>query len=187
MTEITVEQEIQDKGLTAPRITPEHIQSKIAKTEFHLFKNTCLTVCVLTLQNGFTVTGESACASPENFNKEIGERIAKENAVDKIWALEGYLLKERLHNQQQALTTVGKVPPGFSLYEGRTVYRKATQITEEGVVSELSDGRYSYTCGDTKVVFAAHEPVKTGDYIVYLTEKDTYHCNAKVFKERNYI
>jgi len=53
-------------------------------------------VCVLTLKNGFTVTGESACASPENYNQEIGEKIAKENAVDKIWPLEGYLLKQKL-------------------------------------------------------------------------------------------
>ena len=56
-----------------------------------------LTFCVLVLRNGFTVTGESACASPENFNKEIGERIARENAVQKIWPLLGFALKERLH------------------------------------------------------------------------------------------
>lgn len=56
-----------------------------------------LTFCVLVLRNGFTVTGESACASPENFNAEIGRRIARENAVAKIWPLEGYLLRQRLH------------------------------------------------------------------------------------------
>jgi hypothetical protein len=55
-----------------------------------------LTFCVLVLQNGFTVTGESACASPENYDAEIGRRIARENAVQKIWALMGYALKERL-------------------------------------------------------------------------------------------
>ena len=55
-----------------------------------------LTFCVLTLENGFTVTGESACASPENFNAEIGRKIARENAVNKIWMLEGYLLKQKL-------------------------------------------------------------------------------------------
>lgn len=187
MTEQTLEQEIQDKGLTAPRITPEHIQSKIIKTEFHVFKNTCLTVCVLTLQNGFTVTGESACASPENFNKELGEKYAKENAVSKVWALEGYLLKEKLYVQQQALTKAGKLPNGFTLYEGKPVYRKAIQITEEGTVTELANGKYSYTMGDTKVVFTAYVPIKTGDYIIFLTDKDTYHCSAKIFKERNYI
>lgn len=56
-----------------------------------------LTFCVLTLRNGFTVTGESACASPENFNEEIGRKIARENAVQKVWPLMGYALKERMH------------------------------------------------------------------------------------------
>lgn len=55
-----------------------------------------LTFCVLVLKNGFTVTGESACASPENFDAEIGRKIARQNAVNKIWMLEGYLLKESL-------------------------------------------------------------------------------------------
>lgn len=56
-----------------------------------------LTFCVLVLRNGFTVTGESACASPENFNEEIGRKIARENAVQKVWPLMGYALKERMH------------------------------------------------------------------------------------------
>jgi len=56
-----------------------------------------LTFCVLTLRNGFTVTGESACASPENFDAELGRKIARQNAVNKIWPLMGYALKQRLH------------------------------------------------------------------------------------------
>ena len=56
-----------------------------------------LTFCVLVLRNGFTVTGESACASPQNFKAEIGRQIARENAVQKIWPLLGFALKERLH------------------------------------------------------------------------------------------
>ncbi|HHW8768572.1 TPA: Gp49 family protein, partial [Salmonella enterica] len=56
-----------------------------------------LTFCVLVLKNGFTVTGESACASPENFDPEIGRKIARSNAIAKIWPLEGYLLKQQLH------------------------------------------------------------------------------------------
>ena len=55
-----------------------------------------LTFCVFVLKNGFTVTGESACASPENFDAEIGRKIARENAVNKVWMLEGYLLKQKL-------------------------------------------------------------------------------------------
>lgn len=69
-----------------------------AQRQFHVFPGTTLTVCCLTLPNGFCVTGESAAASPENFDREIGERIALENAKHKVWALEGYLLKQSLYS-----------------------------------------------------------------------------------------
>lgn len=115
-TEQKIEQEIQEKGLNAPRLTPDHIDSKIKAIRYvsgdvepayaheDYFakedKNTaCLTICILTLENGFMVTGESACASPENFNKLLGQKIAYENARNKIWQLEGYLLKEKLSNR----------------------------------------------------------------------------------------
>lgn len=97
----THEQEIQRKGLTAPRLTPLLLEAKIVKAEYFVFPASQLTVCNLTLQNGFNVVGESACASPENFDAEIGERIARANAVQKIWALEGYLLKEKLFQAKQ--------------------------------------------------------------------------------------
>lgn len=97
MSEQEIEKEIQDKGLTAPRITPERLDEVIADEDYHVFPGSQLTVCCLTLENGFTVTGESACASPENFNAELGRKIARNNARDKIWALEGYALKQKLH------------------------------------------------------------------------------------------
>lgn len=93
-----IEQELQDKGLNAPRLTPKLIDLVIVKTEYHIFEGSQLTICCITLKNGFTVTGESACASPDNFNKEVGEKIAYDNAKSKVWMLEGYLLKERLSN-----------------------------------------------------------------------------------------
>lgn len=96
MTEQAIEKEIQEKNLNAPRLTPALIDAAIKEEDYHVFEKTCLTVCCLTLRNGFTVTGESACASPENFDAEIGRKIARENARNKIWMLEGYLLKERL-------------------------------------------------------------------------------------------
>jgi hypothetical protein len=97
MEESKVEAEISSKGLTAPRITPEAIDATISGEAYHVFPQTMLTVCCLTLQNGFTVCGESACASPENFNAELGQKIARGHARDKIWALEGYRLKQKLH------------------------------------------------------------------------------------------
>ena len=118
MNDQTIEQEIQAKGKTAPRVTPADIEANIASTvyftAFQGFQGnddtddqsmaTCdalrlLTFCVLVLRNGFTVTGESACASPENFDAEIGRKIARQNAVQKIWPLMGYALKDKLANQ----------------------------------------------------------------------------------------
>jgi hypothetical protein len=123
MTDQAIEQEIQAKGLTAPRVTPADIEANIScehyftakdgvvGTRWDLEKNPenvtaanidsplwRLTFCVLELQNGFTVTGESACASPENFNAEIGRKIARQNAVQKIWPLMGYALRQHLHD-----------------------------------------------------------------------------------------
>lgn len=134
-----IEQEIQQKGLTAARVTPKDIEDNI-KSEFYFTaadgafskyhpctsiliqglqelraNNTLhewdkarkitdeyvkssplnlLTFCVLVLKNGFTVTGESACASPENFDAEIGRKVALENAKQKIWPLLGFLIRE---------------------------------------------------------------------------------------------
>jgi len=95
-SEAAIEQEIEAKGLTAPRVTPDRIDAVIINRQYHVFEGSCLTVCCLTLWNGFTVTGESACVSPENFNEELGRKIAFGHARDKVWALEGYLLKQRL-------------------------------------------------------------------------------------------
>jgi len=104
-----IEQEIQAKGKTAPRVTPADLAANIVAEHYFTAGAALralnhptseafdlLTFCVLKLKNGFTVTGESACASPENFDAEIGQKIARENAVQKIWPLMGYELKCRL-------------------------------------------------------------------------------------------
>jgi hypothetical protein len=96
MSEATMELEIQSKGLNAPRLTPTNIDSVIYDTKFHIIPGTTVTVCCLVLENGFTVIGSSASASPENFDQDIGRKIAYANARDKIWDLEGYLLKQRM-------------------------------------------------------------------------------------------
>ena len=123
MSDQDIEQEIQAKGLTAPRVTPADIDANIASEHYFTAANgvygaayegaqqviihfedahdyddhlNLLTFCVLVLRNGFTVTGESACASPENFDAEIGRKIARDNAAQKIWPLMGYELKSKL-------------------------------------------------------------------------------------------
>lgn len=94
--EAAIEAEIKEKGLTAKRITPADLDAEIVAEDYHVFPGSCLTVCCLTLQNGFTVTGESACASPENFNAEIGQKIARSNAREKLWPLLGFRLRDQL-------------------------------------------------------------------------------------------
>ena len=106
-----IERLIQAKGKTAPRVTPADIEANIASYFYFTAAQAAraidrtvaadsplhlLTFCVLELKNGFTVTGESACASPENFDAEIGRRIARENAVQKVWPLMGYELRSKL-------------------------------------------------------------------------------------------
>lgn len=95
MKDQAIEKEIQDKGLTAPRLTPQDIEIAVAGEEYAVFSGR-LTVCVLTLQNGFLVTGESSCVSAENFDAELGKKIARDNAKNKVWELEGYALRQRL-------------------------------------------------------------------------------------------
>jgi len=96
MEDKEIESELVSKGLVAPRVTPELIDALIKREDYYVFPNTTLTICMLTLNNGFSVTGESAAASQENFDPEIGRKIARSNARNKIWQLEGYLLKEKL-------------------------------------------------------------------------------------------
>lgn len=132
MTDKEIEQEIQAKGKTAPRVTPERIEEVIS-SEFYFTAGegvlgasamgtkpagkadslNRLTYCVLVLQNGYTVTGESACVSSANFDPEIGKKIARQKAVDKIWELEGYLLRQKLYEQsfEQVQQLQTDIPP----------------------------------------------------------------------------
>ena len=97
MTDKQIEEEIQSKNLNAPRLTPAHIDSTIREIKYYVVPGTTTTICSLVLMNGFVVNGESAAASKENFDVEIGKKVAYENAREQIWKLEGYLLKQKLY------------------------------------------------------------------------------------------
>lgn len=90
------ELKVHQEKIGGKRVTLDALKANIAKEDYHVFPGSQLTVCVLTLLNGFTVTGESACADPAMFNAEIGRKIARENAERKIWPLMGYALKEEM-------------------------------------------------------------------------------------------
>lgn len=139
MNDSQIETEIQAKGLTAPRVTPQDIEDNIVDelyfTALDGYAGTqpgtgaeyrygrinsrtlgLLTFCVLVLRNGFTVTGESACASPENFDAELGRKIARQNAVNKIWPLMGYALKQQLHETKAGHRVCRAVWNGKSMW-----------------------------------------------------------------------
>ena len=84
---------------TPTKVTKEALQAKIASIDYVVMPDGRTTVCQLTMQNGFTVRGESSCVSVENFNKELGEKYAYEKAFDAAWAFEGYLLAELRHRE----------------------------------------------------------------------------------------
>lgn len=111
----SIENQLQLKGKTAPRVTPADLEAEIASEHYFTAEEgiigatgrvpfdppattavALLTFCVLVLRNGFTVTGESACASPENFDAEIGRRLARAKAIDKLWPLLGFRLRDSL-------------------------------------------------------------------------------------------
>jgi hypothetical protein len=120
MTDNDTEDEIQAKELNAPRVTLADIEASITSEHYihpalpYVNGDTistvenkdddgsiynalyCLTICILVLGNGFTVTGESACVSVDNFDAELGRKIARQNAINKCWPLFGYALADAM-------------------------------------------------------------------------------------------
>lgn len=80
---------------TAPRVTLESMEAKIASENYTVVDG-ILTICTIKMANGFYVIGESAPASPANFNADLGKKFARENAIRQLWKLEGYALREKL-------------------------------------------------------------------------------------------
>lgn len=168
-----IEQEIQAKGKTAPRVTPADLQANIVAEHYFTAADgveggivagykypgplDLLTFCVLVLANGFTVTGESACASPENFDAEIGRKIARENAVQKIWPLMGYALKCELSRPAQpepylfGMRQVVHTPTGLGTVIGRTesAAGEPTYLVRDFESESLTEGK-TYSQADLR-------------------------------------
>ena len=122
----SIQEDIEARASVAPRVTPADVEAEIVSEHYFtaydgrqgaimretysgrerpagdgsdLIPLTLLTICVLVLRNGFTVTGESSCASPENFDADIGRRVARQNAINKVWPLLGFRLRDQLANK----------------------------------------------------------------------------------------
>lgn len=99
-SEVVQERDLVKRGLTAPRLTPDDINAVIAEQYYTTIGDTKHVICLLVLKNGFTVSGENACASPENWREDIAREMAYKQARDKVWELEGYLLKQKLYEEK---------------------------------------------------------------------------------------
>lgn len=95
-------EQLEEKLAASPaeRVTKEQMQARISEVKFHKFG--ILTHCTIHLDNKYQVTGESACVNPENYNQEIGEKIAYDNAFGKLWSLFGFLLAEKNKNNNSS-------------------------------------------------------------------------------------
>jgi hypothetical protein len=91
-----------------PRVTRESILARISTVEFHVLAGSTVTLCNITLDNGFSVRGESACVDPANFDKAIGEKIAHDNAFANLWSLFGFLLAEKIYSERQVAAAFGE-------------------------------------------------------------------------------
>lgn len=143
---MNAENKIPSECLTAPRVTLDEIEANIAYETYFTAADAAaavdldpgpaslslLTICVLVLANGYTVTGESACVSIENFNADLGRKIAREKAIDKIWPLMGYALRDRLSDSSaERVSTKGiQVGDVVGLKSG------GSKMTVEKVIAE---------------------------------------------------
>lgn len=159
-------------GLTAPRLSPDSIKAVIASEHYFTANDgaqgafardnqnfsgipvpealTLLTFCVLVLKNGFTVTGKSACVSPENFDANIGRKVARDDAFSQIWPLEGYLLKQALHQRSlfdaspktgadQPPVDNDHVAPGAEQFSAETIAANARPAHQQRVITERDE------------------------------------------------
>ena len=166
--------------VTMRKFTLDYIKSLIVNAEYQRFGDT-LTVCVLTLRNGFTVTGESACISKAIFDAEIGQKVAYDNAVDKIWQLEGYLTLQQMYEagisdrllSKETKNNPENIPPSpiitgiFITPEGH--YLAMDKDYGDGFFIPLRNGRFVYAK-------KAEQPL-LGNQIIYTADiTETAEC-----------
>lgn len=131
-----IEADIKEKGLNAPRLSPGDIDEVVVSEEFILMPSGKAMVCELTLRNGFTVRGESACVSRENFDDDIGRKISYANARNKVWELEGYLLQDILHSSRKIDASVARI-----CHEVNRAYCEALGDTSQVSWEDAPSGR----------------------------------------------
>lgn len=170
------------------------IQALVATLSFKFARvgDTTVTGCWAFLPNGFQVGyGESACVDPANFDFELGKQYAKERcqqaATNKLWELEGYLLKVTGKTSDK----VNEVEPcphaGFKSFASKAVTRFAYEVKQDDFFKVIDETTMQFVVDGVARQFKHYEPVQPGDFIVFLKDDDIYHCRRDVFADRNHI
>lgn len=121
---------------TGPRVTLEGVLAKVKGEEFFRVGPT-MTICILTLENGAHVTGESACVAVENFDEELGRKIAKDKAISKAMELEGYLLREKMYRDAGRNRSIARLC--YEVHRAHVNQTQATDKTSDKAFEEASD------------------------------------------------
>lgn len=193
-----IQQMMAELGCTGDRVKPQDIVERITDIEFNTVVQcgTKMMYCAIAMRTNdperpFVVVGNpSVCIDESNWRDAIGKQISFDNTFHEIYKLEAY--------RKMTAPKAADHPParaGFKLYEGKPIVREAHQLTEVDLdfityrqVGE--DIKAVFTIDGQEVVFAFHckaGEMKVGDYVVFINEKDTYHCSKEVFEERNHV
>lgn len=176
------------------KVEYSHIKNLLNSLEYKFERvgETTVTGCWAFLPNGFQVGyGESACVDPSNYNQADGEKYAKERcqqaATNKLWELEGYLLKVAGKTSDK----INQVEPchlrGFKSFASKPVTRFAYEVKDDDLFEVIDETTMTFVVDGIERQFKHYEPVKPGDFIVFLKDDDIYHCRRDVFADRNHI
>lgn len=193
------------------KVEKQHIDNLVSQLEFKFARveNTTVTGCWAFLPNGFQVAyGESACVDPANYKWEDGCKYAKErcvqSAINKLWELEGYLLKVTGQTSERFVPCTTERQPqadyypkshpdmsGFKVYQGKQINRIAYEIKASDVLPVVKgtheSGVLAIEVEGNRYEFVHYEPVNVGDFVCFLDETDIYHVRRSVFEQRNHI
>lgn len=164
MLNTVTEQELAARAV-APRVTEAEVEAAIASE--HCFTAAqgvlgawrdgdaapdgpdalaLLTFCVLVLHNGFTITGTSACASacasPANFDADIGKRVARADAVRQVWPLLGFQLRDRIHHAPAMAAAVVSLDLAARTCEGAAPVHDAMGNGDQAAASKANAASY---------------------------------------------
>ncbi|MGB1975197.1 MAG: Gp49 family protein [Vibrio toranzoniae] len=187
-----IQEMMETLGCTGDRVKPQDIVDRIEEIDFQTVNiaGNKFMYCGIRMIGGFVVVGKPAtCIDPDNWRDEIGQQVSFNNTFEEIYKLEAY----RKMGAPKPAPAPDKL--GFHQYESKPVTRTAYQLTKRDLVTMTwnhdlvsNTAKAMIQIEGKKVVFAFHcrpDEIKTGDYVVFLNENDTYHCSEEVFNERN--